>query len=115
MRDATRWTMLVRDKDFIFNLAGQVSHGDSMRDPQLDLGVNCVSTMNLVEACRKHNTSVRMVYTSTRQVYGKPKELPVTEETDGADQRQRHQQAGGRVLPPALSPHLRHPLDGACG
>ncbi len=80
MRDCPSLEILVRDKDFIFNLAGQVSHGDSMRDPQLDLGVNCVSTMNLVEACRKHNTSVRMLYTSTRQVYGKPKALPVTEE-----------------------------------
>ena len=48
--------------------------------PQLDLAVNCVSTMNLVEACRKHNPGVRMLYTSTRQVYGKPKTLPVTEE-----------------------------------
>jgi nucleoside-diphosphate-sugar epimerase len=80
MRDCPSLEILVRDKDFIFNLAGQVSHGDSMRDPQLDLGVNCVSTMNLVEACRKHNPSVRMLYTSTRQVYGKPKALPVTED-----------------------------------
>ena len=55
MRDANSLDILVQGKDYIFNLAGQVSHGDSMRDPQLDLGVNCVSTMNLVEACRKHN------------------------------------------------------------
>lgn len=80
MRDAASLEILVRDKDFIFNLAGQVSHGDSMRDPQLDLGVNCVSTMNLVEACRKFNPTARLVYASTRQVYGKPKMLPVTEE-----------------------------------
>ena len=50
------------------------------RDPQLDLGVNCVSTMNLVEACRKHNPTARMLYTSTRQVYGRPQKLPVTED-----------------------------------
>ena len=80
MRDANSLDILVQSKDFIFNLAGQVSHGDSMRDPQLDLGVNCVSTMNLVEACRKHNTDVRMLYTSTRQVYGRPQKLPVTED-----------------------------------
>ena len=79
MRDPASLDILVRDQDFIFNLAGQVSHGDSMRDPQLDLGVNCVSTMNLVEACRKFNTSARLLYTSTRQVYGKPKALPVSE------------------------------------
>jgi nucleoside-diphosphate-sugar epimerase len=79
MRDATSLDFLVRGRDFIFNLAGQVSHGDSMRDPQLDLAVNCVSTMNLVEACRKSNQGVRMLYTSTRQVYGKPMALPVVE------------------------------------
>jgi nucleoside-diphosphate-sugar epimerase len=80
MRDSDSLEILVRDKDYIFNLAGQVSHGDSMRDPKLDLGVNCVSTMNLVEACRRFNPTVRMLYASTRQVYGKPKLLPVTEE-----------------------------------
>ena len=80
MRDPHSLDILVQGKDYIFNLAGQVSHGDSMRDPQLDLEVNCVSTMNLVEACRKHNTGVRMLYTSTRQVYGRPQTLPVTED-----------------------------------
>ena len=80
MRDANSLDVLVQGKDYIFNLAGQVSHGDSMRDPQLDLGVNCVSTMNLVEACRKHNTAARLLYTSTRQVYGRPQKLPVTED-----------------------------------
>lgn len=80
MRDPHSLDILVQGQDFIFNLAGQVSHGDSMRDPQLDLEVNCVSTMNLVESCRKHNTSVRMLYTSTRQVYGRPQKLPVAED-----------------------------------
>lgn len=80
MRDPHSLDVLVRDQQYIFNLAGQVSHGDSMRDPQLDLAVNCVSTMNLVEACRKHNPAARMVYTSTRQVYGRPRRVPVTED-----------------------------------
>ena len=80
MRDSNSLAILVQDKDYIFNLAGQVSHGDSMRDPKLDLEVNCVSTMNLVEACRYHNPRARLLYTSTRQVYGKPKKLPVTED-----------------------------------
>ncbi len=80
MRDADALEALVRNRDFIFHLAGQVSHGDSMREPQLDLGVNCVSTINLVEACRDLNSRARLVYTSTRQVYGVPNTLPVTEE-----------------------------------
>lgn len=80
MRDQTSLNVLVRGKDFVMHLAGQVSHGDSMRDPHLDLDVNCVSTMNLVEACRHHNPEAVLVYTSTRQVYGRPRVLPVTED-----------------------------------
>lgn len=80
MRDPHSLDILVQGQDYIFNLAGQVSHGDSMRDPQLDLAVNCVSTMNLVEACRKHNPEARLLYTSTRQVYGRPQKLPVCED-----------------------------------
>jgi len=80
MRDTYSLRILVRDQDYIFHLAGQVSHGDSMRDPELDLGVNCLSTINLVEACRRFNPRGRLVYTSTRQVYGVPKRLPVKED-----------------------------------
>ena len=80
MRNAHSLEILVQDKDFIFNLAGQVSHGDSMRDPKLDLDCNCVSTLNLVEACRKLAPDAQMLYSSTRQVYGRPQWLPVTEE-----------------------------------
>ena len=79
MRDADVLTPLVKGKDFIFHLAGQVSHGDSMRDPDLDLGVNCVATIRLVEACRYHNPRAILVNTSTRQVYGRPQRLPVDE------------------------------------
>ena len=80
MRDCDSLRVLVRGQDFVFHLAGQVSHGDSMRDPELDLGVNCVSTINLVEACRHHNPGAVLVYTSTRQVYGRPLRLPVDED-----------------------------------
>ena len=80
MRDNHSLEVLVDGQDYIFHLAGQVSHGDSMRDPETDLGVNCVSTINLVEACRRLNPDARLVYTSTRQVYGVPQHLPVTED-----------------------------------
>jgi UDP-glucose 4-epimerase len=80
LRDPQVVDDLVRDQDYIFHLAGQVSHGDSMRDPKLDWGVNCLATMNLVESCRRHNSNVRTLYTSTRQVYGRPLRLPVDED-----------------------------------
>jgi UDP-glucose 4-epimerase len=80
LRDPASLNILVQGQDYIFHLAGQVSHGDSMRDPQLDLGVNCISTMNLVEACRRFNPKARLLYTSTRQVYGRPRRLPVSED-----------------------------------
>jgi nucleoside-diphosphate-sugar epimerase len=79
MRDLHSLNELIKGKDFIFNLAGQVSHGDSMRDLHLDLSVNCISSMNLVESYRKNKPTARLIYTSTRQVYGVPMVLPVTE------------------------------------
>ncbi len=79
LRDPAVALDAVAGQDFVFHLAGQVSHGDSMRDPQLDLAVNCTATINLVEACREVCPQARLVYTSTRQVYGIPRELPVTE------------------------------------
>lgn len=80
MRDRNSLNILVRGVDVVFHLAGQVSHGDSMRDPHLDLDVNCISTMNLLEACREWNPDARLVFTSTRQVYGVPRSLPVGED-----------------------------------
>jgi UDP-glucose 4-epimerase len=80
LRDVGALATLVEGQDYIFHLAGQVGHSASMRDPELDLGVNCVSTMNLVEACRRHNRDARLLYASTRQVYGRPQALPVTED-----------------------------------
>ncbi len=71
---------LVRDREVIFNLAGQVSHIDSMRDPGTDLDINCRSQLTLLEACRRHNPSTKVVYASTRQIYGRPDRLPVDEE-----------------------------------
>ena len=79
MRDPNSLRILVDKKDYIFHLAGQVSHGDSMRDPELDIDVNCISTINLVESCRRLNPNARLIYSSTRQVYGVPRSLPVTE------------------------------------
>jgi UDP-glucose 4-epimerase len=72
--------VLVRDRDVLFNLAGQVSHIDSMRDPYTDLEINCRAQLSILEACRKHNRHVRVVYAGTRQVYGRPDYLPVDEQ-----------------------------------
>ena len=71
---------LVQDREVIFNLAGQVSHIDSMRDPYTDLDINCRAQLSMLEACRRHNPSVRVVFAGTRQVYGRPDRLPVDEQ-----------------------------------
>ena len=70
---------LVRDQDVLFNLAGQVSHIDSMTDPFTDLEINCRSQLWILEAVRQNNPEVKIVYAGTRQVYGKPIRLPVDE------------------------------------
>ncbi len=79
VRQQTTMNYLVRDRAVIFNLAGQVSHIDSMRDPYSDLEINCRSQLTILEACRYNNPTVKVVYAGTRQVYGHPDSLPVTE------------------------------------
>jgi UDP-glucose 4-epimerase len=79
VRQQSTMNYLVRDRDVIFNLAGQVSHIDSMRDPFSDLEINCRGQLTILEACRNHNPGVKVVFAGTRQVYGRPDSLPVTE------------------------------------
>jgi len=79
IRQQSTMNYLVRGRDVIFSLAGQVSHIDSMRDPYTDLEINCRSQLTVLEACRNHNPGVKVVYAGTRQVYGKPDSLPVSE------------------------------------
>lgn len=79
VRDRNGMDYLVRGQEYIFNLAGQVSHMDSMRDPYTDLEINCRSQLSLLEACRYNNPTVKIVYASTRQIYGTADYLPVDE------------------------------------
>jgi UDP-glucose 4-epimerase len=79
VRDPYSMRYLIRDKDMLFNLAGQTSHMDSMADPYTDLEINCRSQLSILEACRHHNPGIKLVFASTRQVYGKPDYLPVDE------------------------------------
>ena len=71
--------VLVRDREVIFNLAGQVSHIDSMRDPYTDLEINCRAQLSMLEACRRYSPATKVVFAGTRQVYGRPEYLPVDE------------------------------------
>ena len=80
VRQDSTMNYLVRHVDVIFNLAGQVSHIDSLRDPYTDLEINCRAQLSLLEACRRNNPKAKVVYAGTRQVYGKADTLPVTEQ-----------------------------------
>ena len=79
IRDIYSIDELIKGQDFIFNLAGQTSHIDSMENPFTDLDINAKAQLSILEACRKHNPDARIVFASTRQIYGKPKYLPVDE------------------------------------
>ena len=79
IRQQSTMNYLVRDREVIFNLAGQVSHIDSMRDPYTDLEINCRSQLTILEACRYNNPDAKLVFAGTRQVYGRPSSLPVDE------------------------------------
>jgi len=79
VRDSHSMAHLIQGKDYLFNLAGQTSHLDSMTDPFTDLDINATSQLAILEAARKHNPKVRIVFASTRQIYGRPQYLPVDE------------------------------------
>ena len=79
VRDVEAINNLIKAHDYLFNLAGQTSHLDSMHDPITDLDINAKAQLSILEACRKYNPDIRIVFASTRQIYGKPKYLPVNE------------------------------------
>ena len=70
---------LVRGKSYIFNLAGHVSHIESMQDPFADLEMNAIGPLTILEACKFENREARVVYAGTRQSYGRPESLPLIE------------------------------------
>jgi UDP-glucose 4-epimerase len=79
VRDEHSLRYLVQGQDYLFNLAGQTSHMDSMQDPYADLEINCRAQLSILETCRKYNPDIKIVFASTRQLYGKPDYLPVDE------------------------------------
>ena len=79
VRDAHALTHFVKGQDYLFNLAGQTSHLDSMEDPETDLAINAGAQLSILEVCRKVNPTIKIVFAGTRQVYGRPQYLPVDE------------------------------------
>ncbi len=79
VRDVYSMRYLVQGQDYLFNLAGQTSHMDSMTDPFTDLDINCRAQLAILEVCRQYNPNIKIVFASTRQIYGKPLYLPVDE------------------------------------
>jgi len=79
LRDPFAIASFIQDQDYLFNLAGQTSHIDSMTDPHTDLDINVAAQLSILEVCRKENPDIKIVFASTRQLYGKPDYLPVDE------------------------------------
>lgn len=79
VRDEHAMKYLIQGHDYLFNLAGQTSHVDSMNDPYPDLEINARAQLSILEACRKYNPGIKLVFASTRQLYGAPQYLPVDE------------------------------------
>lgn len=79
VRDLHSLPVFIQGQDYLFNLAGQTSHMDSMSDPMTDLEINAKAQLSILETCRKYNPALRIVFASTRQLYGRPDYLPVDE------------------------------------
>jgi UDP-glucose 4-epimerase len=79
VRDQFAMNYLVKGHDVMFNLAGTLSHVDSMADPFTDLEINCRSQLSILESCRHHNPDIKIVFAGTRGQYGRARFLPVDE------------------------------------
>lgn len=79
VRDEHSLPELIRGREVLFNLAGQTSHVDSLHDPFTDLDINCRSQLSILETCRRESPEAKVVFASTRQLYGRPEYLPVDE------------------------------------
>src|SRR5262249_35756726 len=79
VRDEHSMRYLIKGQDYLFNLAGQTSPMDSMQEPYTDLEINARAQLSILEACRKYNPKIKIVFASTRQIYGQPDYLPVDE------------------------------------
>ena len=96
VRDQSAMEVLVRDREIIFNLAGQVSHIDSMRDPYTDLEINCRAQLSMLEACRKLNPEVKVIFAGTRQNLRQARSPARGRNAPGAPDRRQRREQGGR-------------------
>ena len=80
VRDEHSLPSLIRGQDLVFNLAGQTSHLDSLHDPYTDLEINCRAQLSILETVRQENPEAKVIFASTRQLYGRPMYLPVDEQ-----------------------------------
>ena len=79
IRDLDLMRRVVPGYDYIFSLAGQVSYVDSNTDPLLDLDINCKGHIQVLEACRRENPQAKLLFASSRFVYGRIEYNPVDE------------------------------------
>jgi UDP-glucose 4-epimerase len=79
IRDGEAMRRLLAGCDFLFDLAAQTSHLDSMRAPFDDLAINATAQLQLLEICREIAPAIIVVHAGTRQIYGRPHYLPVDE------------------------------------
>lgn len=71
----------VKEFDVIFHLAGTTDNYAIVdEDLDRDIDANCRSTLYLLDACRKYNPSVKIIFASSFFVVGKPEKLPVKED-----------------------------------
>jgi UDP-glucose 4-epimerase len=73
--------ILKHEPNVIFHLAGQLTHYEAFEKPLYDVDVNSKTTIVALETIRKMRKACRFILGSTFWVVGKPKALPLTEET----------------------------------
>lgn len=80
IREQDTMNSLVKNQDYIFLSAAQVSHVKSLKDPFPDIDINIKGTAVIMEAVRLYNPEAIVVKLGSRGQYGAIEQLPVSED-----------------------------------
>ncbi|WP_431270360.1 SDR family NAD(P)-dependent oxidoreductase [Dankookia sp. P2] len=77
INDATELTRAMGEADAVFHLAAQVAVTSSLDDPAADFAVNLRGTLGVLEAARRQDRPVPVIFASTNKVYGDLADIPL--------------------------------------
>lgn len=79
IRDSERVRQAVHACEYVFHLSSLIGIPYSYDAPRSYIDTNITGALNVLEACRRSDSLVRVVHTSTSEVYGTAQTVPISE------------------------------------